>query len=61
MKIEDNSILIIGGATGIGFVLAEAFVEKVAKSTLEALQKDENEIVVGMAQGLRDGSRNNPE
>jgi uncharacterized oxidoreductase len=34
---------------------------EVAKATLEALQMDEYEIVVGMAQGLRTGSRNSPE
>lgn len=34
---------------------------EVAKTTLEALQKDEYEIVIGMAQGLRTGSRNSPE
>jgi uncharacterized oxidoreductase len=34
---------------------------EVAKATLESLQKDEYEIVVGMAQGLRTGSRYSPE
>jgi uncharacterized oxidoreductase len=33
----------------------------VAKATLEALQMNEYEIVVGTAQGLRAGSRNSPE
>lgn len=34
---------------------------EVAKVTLEALQRDEYEIVIGMAQDLRTGSRNSPE
>lgn len=34
---------------------------EVAKATLEALQRDEYEIVIGMSQVLRTGSRNNPE
>jgi uncharacterized oxidoreductase len=34
---------------------------EVAKATLKALQKDEYEIAIGMAQNLRMGSRNDPE
>jgi uncharacterized oxidoreductase len=34
---------------------------EVAKATLEALQRDEYEIVVGMAKDLKKGSRENPE
>jgi uncharacterized oxidoreductase len=34
MKINDNTILITGGATGIGFALAEAFV------------KEDNEVII---------------
>jgi uncharacterized oxidoreductase len=34
---------------------------EVAKATLKALEKDEYEIAVGMAQNLRMGARNNPE
>jgi uncharacterized oxidoreductase len=34
---------------------------EVAKETLEALQRDEYEIVVGMANDLKTGSRTNPE
>jgi uncharacterized oxidoreductase len=34
---------------------------EVAKATLKALEKDEYEIVIGMAQNLRMGSRNDPE
>jgi len=33
----------------------------VAKATLKALEKDEYEIAVGMAQNLRMGERKNPE
>ncbi len=34
---------------------------EVAKATLKALEKDEYEIAIGMAQNLRMGARNNPE
>src|SRR5659263_64471 len=34
---------------------------EVAKATLKAIEKDEYEIVIGMAQNLRMGSRNDPE
>lgn len=34
---------------------------EVAKATLKALEKDEYEIAIGMAQNLRMGGRNNPE
>ncbi len=34
---------------------------EVAKATLNALEKDEYEIAIGMAQNLRMGARNNPE
>jgi uncharacterized oxidoreductase len=34
---------------------------EVAKATLKALEKDEHETAIGMAQDLRMGARNNPE
>ena len=40
MKIKDNSILITGGATGIGFALAKAFVEEGNYVTICGRRKD---------------------
>ncbi len=40
MKIKDNSILITGGATGIGFALAKALVEEGNEVTICGRRKD---------------------
>jgi short-subunit dehydrogenase involved in D-alanine esterification of teichoic acids len=61
VNIEGNTILITGGATGIGFALAEVLSKAGNEVVICGRKEDEFEAAVGNAQFLRMGARRDPE